>query len=129
MRLVRGVLLSLMVLFGAVPAFAAETVPFDAAQFAAAQHAGRPILIDVRASWCPACAVQKSILAWLGAEPEFKSLVVFTVDFDTRKDLLHRFRAPEQSTLIAFKGASETGRSVGDTNIDSIEKLLRSAAG
>jgi hypothetical protein len=29
-----------------------------------------------------------------------------------------------QSTLIAFKGASETGRSVGDTDRSSIAALL-----
>ena len=29
-----------------------------------------------------------------------------------------------QSTLIAFKGTKETGRSTGDTNAASIEALL-----
>ena len=34
------------------------------------------------------------------------------------------FGARMQSTLIAYKGATETGRSVGDTNPASIAALL-----
>ena len=30
--------------------------PYEAGAFAAAQEAGKPILIDVTASWCPTCA-------------------------------------------------------------------------
>jgi hypothetical protein len=37
------------------------------------------------------------------------------------------FGARSQSTLIAYKGATETGRSAGDTNAASIESLLKSA--
>ena len=129
MRLVRSAFLTAALMFVALPAFAAETLPFDQNLFVTAQHAGRPILVDVRASWCPTCAVQKPIIDWLAAEPEFKNLIVFTVDFDTQKDVLRRFHVPLQSTLIAFKGKTETGRSVGDTNVNSIESLMRSTAG
>jgi len=38
------------------PAHAAEFRDFDQAAFAAAQAAGRPILLDVHAWWCPVCA-------------------------------------------------------------------------
>ncbi|HVB81541.1 MAG TPA: thioredoxin family protein [Candidatus Binataceae bacterium] len=113
----------------AVPAFAAETVTFVQSQFVAAQKEGRPILVDIRASWCPTCAAQKPILERLTAKPEFKNLVVFTVDFDTQKDVVREFHAQMQSTLIAFKGTTETVRSVGDTEERSIEKLLRSTEG
>ncbi|MDE2227760.1 MAG: thioredoxin family protein [Alphaproteobacteria bacterium] len=126
MRFVRA-LFGLTLLLISSSAFAAETVPFDAARFAAAQRADEPILVHIRASWCPTCAAQKPILERLTAEPDFKNLVVFTVDFDTQKDVVRRFHADMQSTLIAFKGATETGRSVGDTDESSIAKLLRSA--
>ena len=49
------------------------------------------------------------------------------VDFDSQKDAVRRFGAPMQSTLIAFKGGRETGRSVGDTNPQSIAALLAKA--
>jgi hypothetical protein len=52
-------------------------------------------------------------------------LVYFVVDFDTQKEAVKFFGARMQSTLIAFKGATETGRSVGDTDAASIAALLR----
>jgi thioredoxin 1 len=107
------------------PAAAAQ--PFDAAAFAAAQAAGKPILLDVTASWCPTCRAQAPILSRLLGESRFKDLVVFDVDFDTRKDLLREFGVRSQSTLIVFKGKDEAGRSVGDTTPAGIEGLLSKA--
>ena len=46
------------------------------------------------------------------------------VDFDSQKDLVRRFGAQKQSTLIAFHGSKEQGRSVGDSNRASISDLL-----
>lgn len=126
----RAVLMCLaIVLTMAVPAFAAETAPFDQTRFAAAQKEGRPILVDIRASWCPICAAQKPIIERLSAKPEFKTLMIFTVDFDKQKDAVRDFGAQMQSTLIGFKGMKETGRSVGDTEEPSIEHLLQSTLG
>ena len=36
------------------------------------------------------------------------------------------FKATSQSTLIAFNGATETGRLAGETKADAIEALLKS---
>ena len=63
------------------------------------------------------------------ADPAFGTLIVFNVDFDAQKDVVRRFRAQMQSTLIAFKGTTETARSVGDTDARSIEALIRSTLG
>jgi thiol-disulfide isomerase/thioredoxin len=106
------------------PAFAAETKTFTPDAFAAAQKSGKPILVAVHASWCPTCAQQKPILSELMAEPKFKNLVYFVVDFDGQKDAVKSFGVRTQSTLIAFKGDHETGRTVGDTNRSSIATLL-----
>jgi thioredoxin 1 len=105
-------------------AFAAETRTFDSGSFAAAQKAGKPILVAIHASWCPTCKAQKPILSELIAEPKFKDLTYFVVDFDTQKDAVKFFGARVQSTLIAFKGTTETGRSVGDTERSLIAALL-----
>lgn len=107
-----------------VPAFAAAPQPYDAAAFAEAQKTGKPIFVAIHASWCPICAAQKPILSELMAEPKFKDVVYFTVDYDGQKDAVRRFGARMQSTLISFKGAKEQGRSVGDTNRASIAALL-----
>lgn len=66
------------------PAAAIEPRAFDAKAFAAAQQAGKPILVAVHASWCPTCKAQKPILSELMAEPKFKDLIYFVVDFDTQ---------------------------------------------
>ncbi len=130
MPLLRSTLLALVACFallGSLLASAAEWKDFDAAAFAAAQKEGKPILVDVFAAWCPVCRAQNPILVQLTREPKFKDMVVFKVDFDNQKDALRGLNAQNQSTLIVFKGETETGRSVGDTNPGSIEALLDSA--
>ncbi len=105
-------------------AFAAEEQPFTRQAFLAAQNAGKSILVEIHASWCPTCQAQKPILGKLFGEPKFKNLAVFRVDFDSQKDEVRNFKARIQSTLITFKGTQEVARSVGDTNADSIADLL-----
>ena len=129
MRCLWVVILVLAVTLTGTPVPAAQTANFDRAQFNAAQQTGRPILVDIRASWCPVCAAQEPIIERLVALPEYKDLLILRVDFDSQKDAVRTFSASSQSTLIAFHGTRETGRSVGDTNADSIAKLFRSTAG
>ena len=106
---------------------AAETNPYTPEAFGEAQKAGKSILVHINAPWCPVCQAQKPILAELTAEPKFKDLAVFEVDFDNQKDAVRAFKAQSQSTLIVFKGEKEIGRSVGDTRQKSIAALLSSA--
>ena len=105
-------------------ALAFEARTFDEKAFEAAQMAGKPVLIEVTAPWCPTCKAQEPILSNLGKDPKFKDMVVFQIDFDTQKDLLRKFDVRMQSTLISYKGTKEVGRSTGDTNAASIEALL-----
>ena len=107
-----------------VPVAALDKTPFDAKAFEDAQAAGKPILVEVTAPWCPTCKAQAPILARLSSTPKFKDMVRFNIDFDTQKDLLRKFNVRSQSTMIAFKGKQEVGRSTGDTNAGSIERLL-----
>lgn len=109
------------------PGWADSQPAFDADSFAAAQNAGKPILLAVHASWCPTCKAQAPILSDLRADPKFKDLVFFVIDFDSQEALLKRFDVRMQSTLIVFKGAGERGRSVGDTNRESMYALVERA--
>ena len=102
----------------------AKDQKFDQKVFDAAQAAGKPILIEVTAPWCPTCKAQAPILSKLKGESRFKDLEAFNIDFDSQKDLLRKFNVRMQSTLIVFKGKQEAGRSTGDTNAGSIEQLL-----
>jgi thioredoxin-like negative regulator of GroEL len=99
-------------------------VPFSADAFKAAQASGSPILVEIHAQWCPTCKAQDPILQKLTADPKFKDLKIFRVDFDEMKPVVRQFGAQMQSTLIVFKGAAEQGRSVGDTREASIASLL-----
>ena len=109
----------------ALPAMAGnEPQPYTQAAFDAAQKAGKPILVDTFATWCDICQRQKPIIDKLMQEPKFKNLVTFRVDFDTQKDVMRKFNARVQSTLIAFRGDKEVGRSVGETQPEWIEDLL-----
>jgi thiol-disulfide isomerase/thioredoxin len=109
---------------GSLAVAGVDKQPFDQKAFEAAQAAGKPILIEVSAPWCPVCKAQAPILKRLSSEARFKDLVSFNIDFDTQKTLLKKFNVQRQSTLIAFKGKQEVGRSTGETNPASIEALL-----
>ena len=108
-------------------AAAAEPTAFTDTAFAAAQQAGKPILVHVNASWCPTCAQQRPILDKLEHSAELGDLMVFTVDFDSQKDVLRELNVQEQSTLIVYAGKTEKGRATGITDPDQIHALLLQA--
>ena len=114
--------LAAIILFLGLPIAAEAAQPFDQVAFQAAQEAGKDILVDVAASWCPVCAKQKPIIAAI--ESERPDLVVFDIDFDSRKDLLAQFRVVRQSTLILFHGGNEIARATGQTDPDAILALV-----
>lgn len=125
----RGFLLSFAILplLASLSGASAADQPFSKAAFAAAQAAGKPIVVHIYAPWCPTCRAQEPILAKLEAEPGFSALESFRVDFDGQKDAVRALKATNQSTIIVFKGAKEVGRSVGETNPKTIGDLLRKA--
>jgi thioredoxin-like negative regulator of GroEL len=105
-------------------AFADTPVPFLEEAFKAAQASNSPILVEIHADWCPTCKAQGPILDKLTADPKFRNLKIFRVDFDAMMPVVKQFGAQMQSTLIVFKGSAEQGRSVGDTKEASIAALL-----
>lgn len=111
-----------------VTAHAAETKPFDQATFQALQAAGKPILIDVYADWCPTCKAQEPIVSELLTRPQFAGYTRLKVNFDTQKDVRRIFGVSQQSTFIVFRGGKEVGRSTGDTRRESIASLLGKAS-
>lgn len=119
-RLFAGVTL----FFVATLPFASSQQPFEAKAFKAAADAGRPILIEVHADWCPTCRAQLPILDKLSGDPAYRNIARFRVDFDKQKDVVKQFQARMQSTLILFKGSTEVARSVGETDEGRIRALL-----
>ena len=109
----------------ASPAMAGEIKPYTVQEFDKLAQAGKPVLVDVSATWCPTCKAQKPILDALIQQPAYQDVTMLTVDFDTNGTALKRFKVRMQSTLVAFKGTTEIGRSVGDTTPAGIENLIK----
>lgn len=109
----------------AMPSLANAGQPFDAKAFQTSQAAGKSILIDVTAPWCPTCKQQRPIVQEI--EKEHPDLVVYDVDFDTAKAALRQFRVQHQSTLIVFKGQKEVARSTGETDPAPLRSLVAKA--
>lgn len=94
-------------------------------EFNQLQKEGKSILVVVHAPWCPTCRAQAPIINELLSENEFKEIIALRVDFDSQKDILKKLNVSKQSTLILFKGGKEVARSIGDTSLWNIEKLLK----
>nr|WP_271204527.1 thioredoxin family protein [Methylopila jiangsuensis] len=111
------------------PAFAdmSGSKPFDPAAFDEALKSGKPILVEISAPWCPICKTQKPILGKLLADPKYKDMAAFEIDFDTGKANVRKLGATAQSTLLVYRDGKEVGRSVGETQPEWIEDLLDKA--
>ena len=112
-----------------VPAVAAAPTvrPYDQAAFDAAQKAGKPILVWVHAPWCPVCREQAKTIARVTADPAYRNMQVFRIDYDTQKPLWQKFGATMQSTVIGFHGKRETGRIAHETDDAKVSAIIRSA--
>lgn len=106
------------------PAQAAEQRPYDRAAFAAAQAAGKPILVEVKAWWCPVCASQGRTIKATTAAPQYRDLIIFSINYDKQKDDWKALGAQKQSTLIGYRGKRELGRVVYTTDKAAINALL-----
>ncbi|MES2182210.1 MAG: thioredoxin family protein [Pseudomonadota bacterium] len=105
----------------------ADSKTYNQANFDALQKAGKSILLEVHAPWCPTCRVQAPIINELLEEKEYQAITLLRIDFDSQKDALKKFNVSKQGTLIVFKGEKETGRSTGDTAFEKIEALVQKA--
>ena len=116
--------LAALVLIAAAPAppFHAWSKP----EFAAAQEAGRPVVVFVHASWCVTCRKQEPILRQLLSDPALKAVTVFVVDYSD-KATLKELSVTDRSTLVAFHGKTERARSSFSTNPEEIRALVSSA--
>lgn len=122
MQIARRLLLATALAIG--PAALALASGFDRTAFDTARAAGRTVVVEVHADWCPTCRAQAPVLTELLAEPAFADVARITVDFDADKDILRELKVRQQSTLIVFKGETEKARAVGITDPAAIRALL-----
>jgi thiol-disulfide isomerase/thioredoxin len=128
MKNARNISVALFLLFAVISsggtAFAGEVLPYDMKAFAAAQVANKTILIHVYADWCPTCRKQGPMVETLSKDKAFSNAAVFRLNFDKDEQVLKMFNVQHQSVLIVFKGKSEVGRSIGETNPQKIRALF-----
>ena len=110
--------------FAAIPATAAEIRDFDRAAFTAALEEGTPILVEVKAWWCPVCASQGRTIRNAVRSPKFDKLVIFEISYDKQEAEWKSFHARKQGTLIAFRDKREIGRLEFVTDKTKINALL-----
>jgi thiol-disulfide isomerase/thioredoxin len=128
MSLFRKLFLALLLgLIAATPLMAQPIQPFTTAALKAAQAAGKPVLVDAYASWCPTCRKQAPTIDALAKDPAFDKLVILRLDYDKQTEEKRALGIVQQSTLIAFHGDKETDRQVGITDPDQIKKIAQSA--
>ncbi len=101
---------------------------YTPAAFSRAQQAGKTIVVDVHATWCPTCKAQAPILDSMRSEPKLKDAVFLKVDFDEEKAFLRQHRIPRQSTILVFKGMQETARSIAQTDPAKLRAAILAGA-
>lgn len=109
------------------PLMAQPIQPFSTTALKAAQAAGQSVLVDAYASWCPTCRKQAPTIAALSKDPAYAKLLILRLDYDNQTAEKRMLDIATQSTLIAFHGNRETGRSVGVTDPAQIKALAQTA--
>ena len=126
--ILKTLLIALSSLLLTAPASAASNwVNYSAERFAKEQAAGKTIVVDVHADWCPTCRAQAPILEDLRNDERLQHVTFVRVDFDEEKEFLRAHRVPRQSTILVFKGKAETGRSVAETNPARLRSFVMDA--
>lgn len=100
---------------------------YDAKAFTAAQAAGKTLVVDVHADWCPTCRAQAPILEELRRERASATVAFIRVDFDSDKAFLKAHRIPRQSTVLVFKGQREVARSIAETDRTRLRAVVLGA--
>ena len=110
---------------GSAPPLATEA--FTESRFRELQAQNALILVDVTADWCPTCSHQRRVIArYLEKRPDVE-LHVLELDFDRQRDWVVRLKAPQQSTLLLFRGSTQLWFSVAETREEVIYAAIDEA--
>ncbi len=128
MTQLRAFIISVVCILGLSPALAATGwIDYSPEQFAEAQAAGKTILVDVYADWCPTCKIQSPILEELKSDERMRDALFVRVDFDVHKEFLENHKIPRQSTILIFGGQKEIDRSIAETDRDRLRNFVFNA--
>jgi thiol-disulfide isomerase/thioredoxin len=113
------------ILVSTLPAAEHGWESFDQTSFDRAKAAGKTVVLDCHAPWCPICKAQQASLAHLLAQPEFAGVVGFVIDYDSATQVRGALHITRPSTLVVYKGMVEVGRSTGATDEATVRALIR----
>lgn len=119
-------LFALFLIVAGSAAHALEIKPYSAAALATAQQSNQSYALHFHADWCPVCRAQSMALERLKSDKSLK-VTVYVVNYDREKALRKQYGVHTQSTIIAFKGKTETARLAGERADERISDVLASA--
>jgi thioredoxin 1 len=88
---------------------------FSKAEFDKAVAAGKSVVVEFHADWCPTCKKQAPIVKEIAADPAYKNFVFLKADYDKDVEAKKAMNVTKQSTFVVFKGGKEVARSTGQT--------------
>lgn len=109
-------------------AFAAEPAAYSAELVASELAAGKTVLIDFSASWCPSCQTQGRHLQALRAEnPAYDAAITFVeADWDTYKGspLATQYGVTSRGSLVVLRGDGVVLQTSTHSTKDALKAML-----
>jgi thioredoxin 1 len=117
----------------ATPAFAVEPATYSPELVAQELAAGKTVLIDFSASWCPSCQTQGRHLEALREEnPAYDAAITFVeADWDTYKDspLAQQYGVSHRGSLLVLRGDAVVFQSTTHSTKDALKAMLDQVSG
>jgi thiol-disulfide isomerase/thioredoxin len=101
--------------------------PYEKSVADKAIMSGKPVAIEVYASWCPICQAQAAAVEALKDKPAYRDLTYFRVDFDAQKDVVKALNSP-RATIIIYRGGKEIARQSWGATEEEVMKIMMKAA-
>lgn len=108
-------------------AAAAPFTSYSKATFQAEVKSGAPVVVHVRADWCPTCRAQDPTLKAMSTQAAFAKVHFVNVNFDKDRNFLAKYKVPVQATIIVFNHGKEVTRFVGITNPKQLRSRIEKA--
>ncbi|KAG6598472.1 thioredoxin H5-like [Cucurbita moschata] len=89
-------------------------------------EAGKLIVVDFTASWCPPCRFIAPVFAEMAKA--HVNVVFLKVDVDDLKEIAQKFEVTAMPTFVFLKGGAEVHRIVGADKVELGKKVLELGA-